>query len=69
MPFCQLSLPYLIAPSSKRLARDFSAHVGISDGKPLPIIASLMAPVEKLVIDPLDGKIELSDEIIMCFCI
>lgn len=67
MPIVQLSLPYLVAPSSKRLASDFNAHVGIKDGKPLPSIASLTAPVEKFVIDPLDGSVELSDVIILFY--
>jgi len=67
MPFCQLSLPYLIAPSSKRLARDLRAHVGIRDGSPLPIIASLTAPVLKFVILPLDGNVDISDEIIILY--
>lgn len=53
-----------MAPSSKRLAKDLRAPVGIRDGNPFPIIASLTAPVEKFVILPLDGNVDVSDEII-----
>lgn len=53
-----------MAPSSKRLAKDLRAPVGIRDGNPFPIIASLTAPVSKFVILPLDGNVDVSDEII-----